>query len=288
MKVRLKTGFLALCMLTAILFLGGCTDAEGRTSNVDERTALQFTQMSAGLLENIFTLSEEAVREQIHLLEEERQFVVAGGLKSYLAAKKEVGSFQGLLEEKTDVIKHEEGYSVYLQLEGERRNCEIIVGFDRDAAKITQLTFNPEYTRAEKVKNAGLNTLLGMGTVFIVLILIALIIGAFKYINRLEQKFDAGKEKKGNAAGEAKGPADPVISGAPKAAPLIDMAAVSPAALGAAQAADFVEYAGNAVMDPMEDAELVAVLTAAVMAYRGSAGGSGLIVRSIKRSPRRR
>ena len=68
MKVRLKTGFLALCMLTAILFLGGCTDAEGRTSNVDERTALQFTQMSAGLLENIFTLSEEAVREQIIFL----------------------------------------------------------------------------------------------------------------------------------------------------------------------------------------------------------------------------
>ena len=40
----------------------------------------------------------------------------------------------------------------------------------------------------ERFGNAGLNTLMGMGIVFIVLILISLIISAFSIIHKLEEK----------------------------------------------------------------------------------------------------
>ena len=42
----------------------------------------------------------------------------------------------------------------------------------------------------ERFGNAGLNTLMGMGIVFIVLILISLIISAFGIIHKLEELLD--------------------------------------------------------------------------------------------------
>lgn len=46
------------------------------------------------------------------------------------------------------------------------------------------------------MKNAALNTLLGMGTVFVVLILIMFIIYLFGFIPRIQGKFDAKKKGK--------------------------------------------------------------------------------------------
>lgn len=95
------------------------------------------------------------------------------------------------------------------------------------------------------------NTCIGMGTVFLVLIFIALIISLFGFIPKIQQKL----EKKVTSVAEAT-PAAPVAAAVP---------------------------AGNL----MDDAELVAVITAAVYAASGSAGADSkdkLIVRSIRRA----
>lgn len=99
----------------------------------------------------------------------------------------------------------------------------------------------------EIMKQAGLNTLLGVSIVFAVLILISFIISLFKYINKI------GAPKKA--------PETPVIS-----API--------------EAVDEVE-------DVTDDLEIVAVITAAIAAYEEEMGGyapaDGLVVRSIKK-----
>ena len=102
--------------------------------------------------------------------------------------------------------------------------------------------------------NALLNTIMGMGTVFIVLIFISLIISLFVHIPELEQKMKGKKEKE-----------------APKARPV--------------KAAPVVEETQEEE-DLMEDDALVAVIMAAILASRGGAGtGSAdkLVVRSIRR-----
>lgn len=101
-------------------------------------------------------------------------------------------------------------------------------------------------TLGEKMTNAGLNTLMGMGIVFIVLILISLIIYAFKIFPYLENK------KKANIA--------QIV---PQAAP-----APAPAAAPVAAAQD--------------DLELAAVIAAAIAASTGTST-SDFVVRSIKR-----
>ena len=97
------------------------------------------------------------------------------------------------------------------------------------------------------------DTVMGMGTVFVVLIFIAFIIWLLGFIPKWEEK----RAKAKAAASPAEAPA--------------------PAAPAAARSA----------AEPQGDAELVAVITAAVMAYMESeAPGSsdGYVVRSIRRA----
>ena len=108
----------------------------------------------------------------------------------------------------------------------------------------------PLFSLGEIFKNALLNTLLGMGTVFVVLILISFIISGFAGINKLQSKKD-GKEKK-------------------------EEVKVSPVDNTIAQIIEKEELS--------DDQELVAVIAAAVAAYEGASSTDGFVVRSIKRS----
>lgn len=99
----------------------------------------------------------------------------------------------------------------------------------------------------EKLEQGLLNTVIGMGTVFVVLIFISLLISCFRVIPYLQQKFT----KK------------------PEAAEKIEEAAVP---------------VSEPEEELTDDTELAAVITAAIMASMGDeAPEDGLVVRSIKR-----
>jgi sodium pump decarboxylase gamma subunit len=103
---------------------------------------------------------------------------------------------------------------------------------------------------SQLMANAGINTLMGMGTVFVMLIIIAYIISLFKYIPKLMDK-RSGKPKE-------------IVAPAPQPSP-------KPAAVPVVEE------------DLSDDEELVAVISAAVAAYEGEAGIDGFVVRSIRR-----
>ena len=98
----------------------------------------------------------------------------------------------------------------------------------------------------EILTKAGLNTLLGMGTVFAVLIFLALIISTLKYIPMLLE----GMSKKSEEVPAAKETAVEEV----------------------------------AVVEETDDLELIAVITAAIAAQEGTST-DGFVVRSIKRRP---
>ena len=102
----------------------------------------------------------------------------------------------------------------------------------------------------ELLANAGLNTLMGMGVVFVVLILISFVISGFSLINKAEASLKKKKDK------------NQPVSPAPKAA--------VPAAPAAVEE------------DVTDDTELAAVIAAAIAAYEGTAA-EGIVVRSIRK-----
>ena len=125
------------------------------------------------------------------------------------------------------------------------RDADITFVFDEDLY-LDSTTIDAHYSIGEIMEKAGLNTILGMGTVFVVLIFISFIIYLLGYIPKLQEKL-ANKDKKVEEKKEA-----PVQA--------------APAPVAAAE----------------DDAELVAVIAAAIAAAEGTST-DGFVVRSIKR-----
>lgn len=133
----------------------------------------------------------------------------------------------------------------------ERRSATVELIFKNDLTDTVLISaaFNPDYSLGEKMSKAGLNTVIGMGTVFAMLIIIAFIIGLFGVIPTL---FKGNKKK------------DKTEEGINKA----------------------VEQIVKNETAESSDAELVAVIAAAVAAYEGTTDTSGFVVRSIRKIKR--
>lgn len=117
------------------------------------------------------------------------------------------------------------------------------------------------------VIRALLNTVMGMGTAFVVLTFISFIISLFKYIPAIQEKF-------------SKKDAQPVptTKPVPKKPPVVEEEEV------------MKEEVTKEEEELVDDAQLVAVITAAIMASRqatNAISADKLVVRSIRRAKKR-
>lgn len=132
---------------------------------------------------------------------------------------------------------------------------------------MTQGVVSTQYPIVELLKKAAMNTGMGMGIVFIVLIFISFIISLFKYLPGSGAKQQKAKEEAKKAAALKATTEKAVATNAPSAS-------------------DVLPQSENL----MDDKELVAVITAAI--YAANAAGPAivssdrLVVRSIKRVSR--
>ena len=125
------------------------------------------------------------------------------------------------------------------------RKADLEFTFDENL-KLESFTVNASFSTGEILQKAGLNTLLGMGTVFCVLIFMSFIISLFKYVPAL---VDRSSKKTAEPAKAASAPAAEIEA---------------------------------AVEEEVDDTELVAASAAAIAAYEGTST-DGFVVRSIKR-----
>lgn len=250
MKRYMKRVLLVLCMVTCLFSLSACGQKEESASNVDKTVEASLQQQTVGLLENIVSIP---VEQMGMLIEQNRQGgaeAVAAGLENYVSMMDDLGAY--VSSEAGSTMQTEEGYSITVAALFEKRQADFIISLDADMINITSMTFDPIYTVKENMVKAGLNMLMGMGTVFLVLIFISWLIGCFKYINAWENK--------------VKGQGDQTVSAPPVSAPIF----------------------AEATPDLTDDLELVAVITAAIAASIEATRGTpaeGLIVRSIRRAP---
>lgn len=164
-------------------------------------------------------------------------------LEGWEAAQEECGEYvsHGDYEFKSSST----GVTVTTEAEFADRGAVLEFTFDKEL-KLDAFTVGAHYSTGEILEKAGLNTLLGMGTVFVVLIFMCFIISLLKYIPAL---LDGSSKKKAAEKAPEAAPAAPV------------QAAVEP---------------------EMDDTELIAVIAAAIAAAEGTST-DGFVVRSIKR-----
>lgn len=174
---------------------------------------------------------------------------VVTGINSYRNSIKELGLVSDVNSADVLVEQKDKEFIVSIPLKGSIHNGSFEVIYDRNL-HATSFTTNVEYTMAESMKKAGTNTLIGMGTVFAMLIVIMFIIYGFAVIPKIQASAEAKKQAK--TATEAS--VDNAIQG-------------------------IVEREE----DVTDDLELVAVIAAAIAASEGATSTDGFVVRSIKR-----
>ncbi len=247
MKRLKKQVLAALCVLACFFALTACSSTEAEPTLSDsESSALQLSAQN--LLEGFVDIGDSMGESAVEEYRNGDMEVLAAGMEAYLASKNDLGAYVSVNGGRAD--KTDDGYSITLNAVFEQRECEFSITLDKKLEQVTSMSFNPVYTTGENMIKAALNTLMGMGTVFIVLIFISWLISCFRYIRQYEDKMNQKKT--------------------PAPVPVVAKAAAAAVPAAAENLAD--------------DLELVAVITAAIAASTG-ASADGLVVRSIRRAP---
>lgn len=247
MKRYIKKVAAIVTLLVCVCLLGACSDTKETLDPVKEE---EIASLGENYVSQVAAIDDATLESYIIESEESGDTIGAAGFKSWLDAKEETGNLVSI--DSTEVAESDDGYMITMNYTGELRNGTISMGVNEKLTELTSFTCTPYHTMAEKMTDAALNMVMGMGTVFAVLIIIIFVISLFKYISVFENMFN----KKSDTQKAA--------SSAP----------VQPAALAAVSASE--NLAG--------DSQLAAVITAAIAAYEGTST-DGLIVRSIKRKP---
>lgn len=256
MKQYLKRVWLVLCMAACFFVLTACSaETEEAGEALDAQVALQITTFTEQNLEQITGITEDSAEIALESLKKQKQTAVAEAVASWLNVEQDTGKLVQVLS--SEALETEDGgYVCTVNAQFEERNVEFKAFYEVNSNNYlvpTSFSIAPEYTLGENMAKAAMNTVLGMGTVFAVLIFISLLISCFKYISVFEDKLKAKRKAKQTPA-------------------------AAPAPVAAASVAEAAEE------ELVDDLELVAVITAAIAASTGSSA-DGLVVRSIKRAP---
>lgn len=252
MKKRIS---LLLCTLIMILSLAGCSGKSDEGTGYDliqlqemsEFIITTFASMEAEELDQFEALSEYQLNYtmlQSGLSIEANDFL--GLIGSWEAAEIECGEYIGHGDYEVEIKG--DGVIVSTLAQYEEREAVIAFSFD-EKSFIKSMDVSAQFSIGEILTKAGLNTLLGMGTVFSVLVFLAFLISLLKYVPMILDKLSKKPEAQ-----------TPVQ--APKAAPVVEAP----------------------VVEETDDLELIAVITAAIAAQEGTST-DGFVVRSIRRRP---
>lgn len=241
MKKKLS---LMLCLCFMVLAMTAC----GTDPTTVDYFGMSYSELQTGM--------EKDVSSLVSMTDENREYVKSYGseqiidlLAAWDNTVADLGSYQGIGEftatkaqktVTTDQIVKFQGRDVVV-------SYVYTYNYETGQADLTSATVEPAYTMGEKMETAGLNTLMGMGTVFVVLILISLIIYCFNIFPYLAKR----KENKNRLAGS-------------------DDNAV------------MTQIEQNEAQQLTDDLELVAVISAAIAASTGTSTDA-FVVRSIHR-----
>ena len=247
-----KISSVCMAFLCVAALLIGCTATAWAADEVDDSVKSQLVTTTKGLTDAIIAMSEDDIQGY---LESEDAFTQSAA-SAWDGSREELGEKKGDIDEKDITVEYsDDQYTVVVPVSFEKNKANFTYVFDKSGTP-TSLTVDVNYTLAQNMEKAALNTLMGLGTVFVILAFLIFVISLFKYIPGLVE----GKKKESAPAPAAAAPAP--AAAAPVAEPVVE--------------------------DVTDDDELVAVIAAAIAASEGKTSTDGFVVRSIRKINRRK
>ena len=261
---RAAAALMAACLVSLSAFSVAFAAEEGEIPFATEGTPAEDENMVTLVKQaamQLLSLSREEIIVQQAMAEDSGDETMISMIDALLEAKIEYGTPRFIDYGGAQVNQVEDGtYTAVIPVTYEDGQIRFMVNVDPYTGYM-QVAFASGTGEADnaslgdQMKDAGVYAGFGLGTVFIVLIVISLIIAAFKFIHNAQE--GKGSEE------ETSAPA-PVSAAVPAPVP-------APAAVPAA---------GE---DLMDDTELLLLITTAIAAYE-SVPANGLKVRSIRRA----
>ena len=243
MLKKASTTCAAFACAASLMFSG--TALVWADGEMDDNVKTQVEAYVGAVTDEIIGLSDAEIEQY---LEEDNEFVV-NAMTAWSGAKKEVSG----LKEISDTVEVEyddkdKEYTATVEVEFEKEDADFVYVIDKKMNP-TSLTVDVKYSFATIMKNAALNTLMGLGTVFVILAFLIFLISLFKFVP------GSGAQQVKKKKEETPAPA-PV----PVAVP---------------------------VQEEADDSELIAVIAAAIAASEGTTT-DGFVVRSIRKINRKK
>lgn len=251
-----------LLMLTCVFGLTAC-GSEVETMNYDEQMIINqaefiYAEVSKDYSDEMLAKCDDYTIDELEVVSREafdqsgsgvrvEGSVWIAGIKSFVDSEEFVGTVAPS-GEGVEIDAREDEIIVTMPLDGSIHDADLEIIYDKNL-HVTSITTNVIYSTGELMEKAGVNTLIGMGSVFIILILISFIIAGLEIVPKIQKAFekkDKDKTLKDDSVNNA-------IAG------IIEREEVS------------------------DDTELVAVIAAAIAASEGTSSTDGFVVRSIKR-----
>lgn len=245
-----------LCALACIFSMTACQSTEtvetdesvdaAMVQQIVENLYAQFSSMTVETMDEMINAKNSAIADDV-----DTALMFKRGITAWRDVQEDLGAF--VSQDDFKITSDNDTVTGTLYLTFEKRTAKFIVIFDSDVTKYEAIKVEADYSVGEKMANAGLNTLMGMGVVFLVLIFIAFLISRFKYISKFENWLTHRKDDKNKQE-------EVFMPKSSENAPVVI----------------------ESVPDLTDDLELVAVITAAVAASMNTSVDN-LVVRSIKK-----
>ena len=231
------------------------SEAAGEAADASAGTyAAYYDSMKDSIPQTLQALSSMTEEQLNSIIENSQDASSVAMAATWQSVKAYLGNFVEITSQEVS----EEGNVITItsvaSYDGVDEGTPVYVTYEYNVRDNTQsLDWDVKYSMGKLMEQAGLNTIMGIGIVFLVLLFLSFLISQIHWIPDLIE----GKNKEKEAAKAA----------APQAAP-------APASV-----VEEEEY--------MDDLELVAVITAAIAASENTSS-DGFVVRSIKKANRRK
>ena len=215
-----------ICVLALTFTMSVCAFA---ADEVTDDEVANYKSAAETLISQIAGFSDEEIETY---LAQNDAFTTAT-MESWKGVKDELGAYSSIVSQ--DVEKDGDVVTISTVAQFEKAKADVVLMLDLGQQMYTSMTYSVQYSLAANMQRAGMNTLMGIGIVFLMLVFLSFVIGLFKYIEKFQ---NVGKKKAAEEAPKAEEAPAPAIA--------------------QSEAAD---------EDFADDLELVAVISAAIAAY---------------------
>lgn len=214
-KTNIKRFFVLFCVLACVFSMTACTNTissdSAKTSLKDMKVnqyASDMVQWAEDMLVYLDQTSDAQIKadgeaaKTLSYVNGKVYVVNMQGMNdktiefynSWVKTREDLGALKSIDKEEVRV-SDETGIlcTIAINATYETRTCAFELVIDDDF-NLDSGAINPTYTTGEKMEKAVLNTVLGMGTVFIVLIFISYIISLLQHVNKIGAKKQAAEE----------------------------------------------------------------------------------------------